>query len=290
MEVELIDLQPDGIPGLISSYIVRSGDIYAIFDPGPSSTIDKLVEKLGSIRGEIHVFVTHIHLDHAGGLGHLLKYVEVRRIYVHPRAVKHLIDPSTLWINSLEVLGDLAVRYGQPLPVPEELLKPLSDGETIPIGELKVKTIYAEGHASHQVAYLINKLLFPGDALGEIYYGRHIPLTPPPFIGSLALATIDRFMRLNPESIALPHYGIYDSAKEFIGRAKRRLLWSLRLAAKVIEEGGSMGRLIEILLEDEEFSWVLGWLKRINAYMVRGYVERIAKGLLWYVEKYGWLP
>ena len=285
-QIMTVDLEREA-PGVYASYLIFSGDEVAVVDVGPAKTIDVLVDRLRRINRRVKVLITHIHLDHAGGIGHLVEEIEVEAVYVHPRAVKHLIDPSILWTSSIEVLGSQALKYGRPKPVPKELLKPLKDKEVITIGEHKIMAIYAEGHASHQVAYLLNDVLFPGDAVGEIYEGNVLILTPPPLLAGQAIATLDRFIRYNPKHLAVPHFGIYEDAVGLIKRYKAKLISHLKEAKLSIIQG-SIERMKRYILEEEENK------KALEILMSRGYgdpveyAERCAKGLLEYVEKYGW--
>lgn len=281
MEVELVDLDP-GRPGVYASYIVETGGPVAVVDVGPASTVGRLVERLRG-RGPVHVFITHVHLDHAGGLGHLVREVEVERVYVHPRGARHLVDPSRLWLASVEVLGHVAREYGEPLPVPRGVIYTPGPGEEVRVGGTVFRVVPAEGHASHQYAYLAGDVLFPGDALGEVYGGRLLILTPPPFMAGESIATLDRFQRLGAGYAALPHFGIHEDPAGLARRYKAKLLWALRLAAEESDEAGLAAR----LLGDEETREALGELRARGGHW-EGYLERCAGGLLGYVARYGW--
>ncbi len=281
MEVELVDLDPQR-PGVYASYIVDTGGPLAVVDVGPASTVERLAGRLRG-RGPVHVFITHVHLDHAGGLGHLVREVEVERVYVHPRGARHLVDPSRLWLASIEVLGQTAREYGEPLPVPRDLIYTPGPGEEIVIGDTVFRAVPAEGHASHQYAYLAGEVLFPGDALGEAYGGRLLILTPPPFMAGESIATLDRFQRLRARYAALPHFGVHEDPAGLARRYKAKLLWALRLAAEESDAAGLAAR----LLGDEETREALGELRRRGGHW-EGYLERCASGLLGYVARYGW--
>lgn len=285
-QIVTVDLDKE-VPGVYASYMILSGDEVAVVDVGPAKTIDVLVDRLRKMNKKVKVLITHIHLDHAGGLGHIVEEVEVEAVYVHPRAVKHLVDPSLLWASSIEVLGSQALRYGRPKPVPRDILKPLSDKEVITVGEHEIRVIYAEGHASHQVAFLLNNVLFPGDAVGEIYDGNVLILTPPPFLAGQSIATLDRFIRYGPRYLAVPHFGIYEDAVGLIRRYKSKLLSHLR-EAKLSILNGDVERLKRYMVKEEENSRALRALASRGYTDVEGYIERSAKGLIDYVERFGW--
>ncbi len=280
LKVELVDLDPER-PGVYASYIVDTGGPLAVVDVGPASTVERLAERIGG--RPVHVFITHVHLDHAGGLGHLVREARVERVYVHPRGARHLVDPSRLWVASVEVLGSTALEYGEPLPVPGELIYTPQPGEEIVVGDVGFKVVAAEGHASHQYAYLAGDVLFPGDALGEVYGGDLLILTPPPFMAGESIATLDRFQRLKARVAALPHFGIHEDPGGLARRYKAKLLWALGLAA----ETGGAAELASKLLGDEETARALGELRRRRGHW-EGYLERCANGLLGYVERFGW--
>lgn len=285
--IEVVDLDPER-PGIYASYLIFSGGEVGVVDVGPARTISRLAGRLRKFDGKIKVFITHIHLDHAGGLGHLLEQVDVESVYVHPRAVRHLVDPSVLWTSSIEVLGSQAIEYGKPKPVAREKLVALSDGSDVRLGDKTVKAIFAEGHASHQVAFLLDDVLFPGDAVGEIYGGNALILTPPPFYGALALATLDKFTRYRPEVLAVPHFGMYDNAPEIIRRYKARLIKHLNEASRALKDGG-LEALVGFILREEENRRAFEVLSSRGYPYIGDYATRCAKGLLGYVDKFGWV-
>ncbi|PLJ77897.1 MBL fold metallo-hydrolase [Infirmifilum sp. SLHALR2] len=286
MHITLVDLDSEH-PGLLASYVVETERSLLVFDPGPASTIVSLLKQLAG-RGEkkVYVFVTHVHLDHAGGLGHLLEHVKVERVYVHERGVKHLLDPSRLWESSLSVLGERALIWGKPKPVDPEAVEGVRGGSRVELDSLTVEVVNCEGHASHQVCYYLQDgTIFPGDALGEVYDGNVLLLTPPPFLGSEALATIDRILRLNPERLALPHYGIYTREHRLCDRYKAKLLEALCLAAL---HQGDVSKLHEHLARDEEYRRGLEVLESRDRDLAKGFLERSITGLVEYVSRYGW--
>jgi len=143
LKVRLVDLDEER-PGVYASYIVDTGGPVAVVDVGPAKTVDRLAEELEG-KGPIHVFITHVHLDHAGGLGHLVERVQVERVYVHPRGAPHLVDPARLWAASVEVLGSTALEYGKPKPVPGRLVYTPKPGEEIRLGDATFKVVPRRG-------------------------------------------------------------------------------------------------------------------------------------------------
>ena len=166
----LIDLdQPCvGFRKFISSWFYRKDGKSVLVDPGPSSSVTILLDALTSLGVERldYILITHIHIDHVGGLGYLLKRYPEAVVVCHPQVIRHLVDPSKLWKGSLAVLGALAEMYGEIEPVPAANLVPelflKADG-------LEIEGIKTPGHASHHVCYRLGDLLFVGEVAGVTY-------------------------------------------------------------------------------------------------------------------------
>ncbi|MET1102287.1 MAG: MBL fold metallo-hydrolase, partial [Pyrodictiaceae archaeon] len=221
--LEYIDVTPGGlgIP-FIYSYLYRSGDSLLVVETGPQSMVDVLAGELKKRVREgvrrLHVFVTHIHLDHGGGVGGLLESLEglnvEAKVYVHPRGVKHLVDPSKLWEASKQALGWLAEVYGKPVPAPKDKLVATSDGMVVEVGGAKAIVVHTPGHASHHQSLLLEtkgeRILFTGDSMG-LYapeVNATVPTTPPPFRYELYLESIRKQSRLRPTRLAFTHRGV----------------------------------------------------------------------------------
>src|SRR3982751_3041971 len=121
--VHRVDLNWNGLPGQVASYLVQDGEALAVVESGPASTLPTLlaaVRSLGREPEEItHVLVTHVHLDHAGGAGALLRHAPRARVYVHPRGARHLLDPSRLLASAAGLYGDrMDELWGEMAPVP----------------------------------------------------------------------------------------------------------------------------------------------------------------------------
>jgi glyoxylase-like metal-dependent hydrolase (beta-lactamase superfamily II) len=161
------------------------------------------------------VLVTHIHLDHAGGVGDVAAAFPAARVYVHERGARHLIDPSRLVASASLVYGELLdTLYGRLEPTPADRVHVLYDGDTVDIGDGRtLMAIDSPGHAKHHLGFLDSEsgLLFAGDAVGVKLPGGGAlrPATPPPdFDLDQALNSLRRFAEASPQRIALAHYGI----------------------------------------------------------------------------------
>jgi len=252
-KITLIDVNPPipGFDNFIASYLLH-GEKKALVDVGPTCGIPSLLATLRQIpvRTEDieYIVLSHIHLDHAGGIGAAMKAFPYAKLIVHPRGRIHLVDPSRLWRSSLETLGETAVQYGSLEPVSEERIIPAEDGMILDLGgESRWEIYFTPGHASHHIS-LFNKqekLLIAGEAGGICANDIFRVTTPPPFKLDELLGSIDKLLALRPERICYAHFGCYDGAVERLQRIRNKtLLWY-----SIISEEASRGRTDEELLE-----------------------------------------
>lgn len=216
----------EGLERFISSWIFK-GKTRFLVDVGPKASISQLLEGLEELdltRLDF-IFLTHIHIDHAGGVGTLIRHFPEARVVCHPAGVNHLAHPGKLWEGSKKVLGDLALHYGEIDPVPVSHI--LSSDEFSREGFEIIKT---PGHAVHHMSLVFDNYLFVGEAggvfrdLGKRLYLR--PSTPPRFILEEAVASIDRLLELDDREICYAHFGIHRSSHEMLRRYKEQIcLW-----------------------------------------------------------------
>jgi glyoxylase-like metal-dependent hydrolase (beta-lactamase superfamily II) len=188
----------------------QAGDV--LVDPGPESTVSTLMDAIGD-RAPRALLLTHIHLDHAGASGALVRAFPDLRVYVHELGAPHLIDPSKLLRSAGRLYGEdnMDRMWGETVPVPEENIAILRGGETVE----GFRVAYAPGHASHHVAYLHEDSgwAFTGDVAG-VRIARDqpiVPPTPPPDIDVEAwLQSIDTVQAWDPAALALTHFGAYE--------------------------------------------------------------------------------
>jgi glyoxylase-like metal-dependent hydrolase (beta-lactamase superfamily II) len=253
-----VELDTGGIKQLICSYIITGPKPFLV-ESGPTNSVPNLlsgIQEVG-IKPEAieHVAITHIHLDHGGGAGTLLKYLPNAKVIVHPRGAPHLIDPERLWPSSQAVLGFVSEIFGKPEPVPKERIIPLTEG-SFDLGDGgKLTVLETLGHASHNLSYQesFNGGVFPGDAAGTYHpdWDVVVPTTPPPFHLEAALASLDRLISLNPTALYFSHFG---KATDAINRLKAYKT-QLQLWDKIAEAGVKANRSLEeirdnILKED----------------------------------------
>lgn len=165
MRIHTLDLHFIGIPGVIAAFLIESGGEYALIETGPGSTLETLraeIRAVGVDESAIKkVFVTHIHLDHAGAAGWFAQ--QGATVYCHPNAARHLIDPSKLIESARMVYGHLMDKlWGEMLPIPAERVVALKDKESVLLGEIQIIAWDTPGHARHHHAFII----------GDVWSGR----------------------------------------------------------------------------------------------------------------------
>ena len=239
-----IDLDQPGLTGFrqfISSWLYCGGNFNLLVDPGPLSTIPHLIAEVRrhGVQRLDYILLTHIHIDHAGGTGALLKEFPEAKVICHPDGIRHLVAPLKLWEGSRKVLGpQLAAAYGEIVPVPEANIL----FEEV-IGSTGIRAFLTPGHAQHHCCYLLDDLLFAGEVAGvrsAVPEGILIrPATPPRFILETALDSVEQMLALKPGRMVFAHYGMVDTAIEHLEIARNQLLLWVKgatLVAAVPEE------------------------------------------------------
>jgi glyoxylase-like metal-dependent hydrolase (beta-lactamase superfamily II) len=212
-----LDLNFLGVPGVIATVVLQGPDGVALIDPGPSSTLPAL--RAGLERGGIRIadlraiLLTHIHLDHAGATGTLVKENPQVRVYVHEKGAPHMVDPQKLLASATRLWGDEMDRlWGEFRAVPASVLAVLTGGERIVAGGRDLEIAYTPGHASHHVSYFSpdTGLAFVGDTAGiRLGPGGFIlPPTPPPDIDlEIWRDSLRRIGDWHPQTLFLTHFG-----------------------------------------------------------------------------------
>lgn len=208
---------------LAACYLLKGGDNYAVIETGTDNTVPivlDLLKQRGIQPGQVsYIIPTHVHLDHAGGVGGLMQALPDATLLVHPRGARHLIDPSKLKAGALAVYGEktFAQIYGDVIPVDEARVRIMEDGDRITVGDRELIFYDTPGHARHHfcVHDPASNGIFTGDTFGISYpalvteNGPFIlPTTTPVQFDPPALkASIRKLLNLNPERMYLTHYG-----------------------------------------------------------------------------------
>ena len=212
MKIHILDTRQLGRSGIVAATALETDDGIALFDTGPESTFDNVIVDLQDAgfraKDVRHVFLSHIHFDHAGGAW---RFAELgATIYVHPRGAPHLIDPTKLVESATRIFGDDMNRlWGKIAAVPKERVKILEDNDVVRIGPFEIRAIATPGHASHHHVYHWDNNVFGGDIAGvRIGNGPPIPpFVPPELHIESWLESIHKIRALNAKNLYLPHFG-----------------------------------------------------------------------------------
>jgi glyoxylase-like metal-dependent hydrolase (beta-lactamase superfamily II) len=235
---EPIDLLHGGIEHVIGCYLVDTPEGPALFDCGPAACFERLRAEvdLGGIR---HLLLSHIHLDHAGAAGHVVRENPDITVHVSDVGAPHVADPSRLVVSARRLYGDtLDAVYGVPLPVPEENI------EVVWGTAAGLNSFPTPGHASHHISFLDDEgTLYAGDAAGvRILPGEYvIPPAPPPDIDLEAWdVTLDEILKHQPARLALSHFGAVEGTEEIAEHIERMrgtlATWSERVRDGMTED------------------------------------------------------
>ena len=220
-----IDLEFLGRSNIIAAAIVQGPGGVAIVDPGPTTclaTLEQALQAHGIRWDDVrHLMLTHIHLDHAGATGTLVREHPHITVLVHERGAKHMIDPSRLLDSATRLYGaDMDRLWGEFAAVPPTKIVALSGGERIDAGGRTFDVAYTPGHASHHVSYFdpSSGVAFVGDVAGVCASeGYVLPPTPPPDIDlELWEESLQIFDRWRPSSLVLTHFGVVDDPVEHL--------------------------------------------------------------------------
>ena len=225
-EIYRLGEQIPGANAVFAVYFIKDGD-GAILEPGPAVLVPKIQEAAAELglADPGYIIPTHIHLDHAGGVGRLAEVFPNTRIVVNKHGVRHIIDPSRLIASTRMAFGDgFESIYGPILPVPESRLKVVADGERLAVGGRELVIIYTPGHAPHHISIFDTKTrgLFCGEALGLIYGAGYPPLpavAPPSFDLELYLQDMERLKALKPKLLFYSHGSVAGEPEKLITTA-----------------------------------------------------------------------
>jgi glyoxylase-like metal-dependent hydrolase (beta-lactamase superfamily II) len=228
----LLDLRFGGAERAIGVYLLDTDDGPALFDCGPSSTLPNLEAALAEqglrLADLRHLLLSHIHLDHAGAAGPIVRANPALTVWVSPVGAPHLADPSRLERSARRLYGELFdPLWGELAPVPEQNIR-LAEGEVV-----GWQAFATPGHAVHHVSYLRDGLLLAGDAAGvRIPPSNYVlPVSPPPDIDVEGWhATVAEIRRRGVDRLALIHFGVHDDVDAHLDRLERELdRWTARV-------------------------------------------------------------
>jgi glyoxylase-like metal-dependent hydrolase (beta-lactamase superfamily II) len=283
-----IELETGGFKNLICSYVIKASKT-TLVESGPTSSVPRLVEGLKELNVNFedveYVAITHVHLDHGGGVGTLLKYLPNAKVIVHYRGAPHLVNPERLWVSAQQVLGFVAEIFGKPEPISQERIISITE-DTFDLDEGgKLTATETVGHASHNLSFQESFYggVFPGDAAGTYVpkFDVVVPTTPPPFYLESALASLDKLISLNPSVLYFSHFGEANNAVQRLKDYKVQLqLWA-DIASDGVKKGQSLEKIRDrIIAEDKVMNSIVDFIRSHRIYSktmlencVRGFIE-----------------
>jgi glyoxylase-like metal-dependent hydrolase (beta-lactamase superfamily II) len=263
--LDYVDLNFLGRPQIIATAVLRGAGGVSLVDPGPTTTLPGLIKALethGITANDVRqVLLTHIHLDHAGATGSLLKLNPAIEVFVHEHGAKHMVDPSKLIASATRLYGqDLERLWGDFVPVPAAQIRVLKGGERIEAGGRDLEVAATPGHAIHHVTYFdaSSRVAFVGDVAGiRRGSGTYIlPPTPPPDIDlGPWRSSADRILAWDPDTLFLTHFGPYGGARPHFQQLFDRIdIWSALvrklLADEAIDDQEREKRFVAAALDD----------------------------------------
>ncbi|MFN0079247.1 MAG: MBL fold metallo-hydrolase [Prosthecobacter sp.] len=243
MRIHTLDLRFQGIPGLIASYLVESGGEFALIETGPGSTLAALRSAIRAVDVDESaikkVFVTHIHLDHAGAAGWWAQ--QGATVYCHPNAARHLIDSSKLIDSARLIYAEkMDSLWGDMLPAPAERLIVLQDNEGVPLGEVEINAWDTPGHARHHHAFVLGDVCFTGDVAGmRLEHSSYLSVTasPPQFDPVAYVQSVDRLMAAKFKTLYLTHFGAVSDVAAHLANYRQRITEVYERVAAGFREG-----------------------------------------------------
>jgi glyoxylase-like metal-dependent hydrolase (beta-lactamase superfamily II) len=292
-----IDLQFHGRPHVIATVVAQGGGGVALIDPGPTSclaTLELGLQSNGVRWPDVHhILLTHIHLDHAGATGTIVRAHPHIKVLVHERGAKHLADPSRLIESATRIYGErMEPLWGEFAAVPAANLVVLNGGEKVDAGGRSFEVAYTPGHASHHVSYFDDSsgVAFVGDTAGVCIGGGYVlPPTPPPDIDvELWKTSVDTILAWSPTTVMLTHFGPVMEVRPHLAALMENLRATSAIALSLLKEAGS----------DEERAWAFAEKVRhllrsqmteaqVATYVVAAAYEHLFSGLARYWRKKG---
>ena len=252
-----LDLDFQGTAGTVAAYLLTSPHGHTLIETGPGSTLGALERAVTAAGARLEdvtqLVVTHIHLDHAGAAGTLLRRLPDARLYVHPLGAPHLADPAKLLASATRIYGDrMEGLWGAFEPCPADRITTLADNQELACGTRTLRAIYTPGHASHHIALhdASHDTVFMGDVGGVRLQGADYvrPPTPPPDIDIEAWhRSVGRIRALAPRALDLTHFGRFPDVDRHLDELLHRLDAWVKWTAERLARGDTPASMIEAL-------------------------------------------
>jgi glyoxylase-like metal-dependent hydrolase (beta-lactamase superfamily II) len=255
--LQLLDLGFQGRSGAIGSWLLAGNGELALFEVGPGSTrenLERMVRRAGHAIADVsRLIVTHIHLDHAGAAGALMRDHSHLRLTLHEAAAPFLVSVDRLWNSAARIYGDqMTPLWGEAIDVPADRIDSVRDGDVIQVAGTTLRAVSTPGHAGTHLAYFDEqrRVLFTGDAAGARMSGTSLvvpTLAPPELDFELWAATVDVMRALAPEQLALTHFGLFDDAERHLDDIMPSIEAAMEIAGRVLRSPDDEPALTEAL-------------------------------------------
>jgi glyoxylase-like metal-dependent hydrolase (beta-lactamase superfamily II) len=294
-----VDTFMAGKTRVTSAYLLAAAEP-ALVETGPTTSVDAVKAGLASLglgpEELAHIVVTHIHLDHAGGVGTLSTSFPRATVWVHDRGAPHLADPAKLVDSAGRLYGRerLHELFGPVEPVPADRLRPLGEGDKVELGDRRLDVMYTPGHASHHIALADSRsgAVFTGDALGIHLPDVRVlrPATPPPDVDvERGVESIERIAERAEALLLFSHFGPVSEVKELCSIASSRLRRWAKIVREALDETDDIDRITELLERRtaDEFEPALSEAQTpdLDRYNVLSSTKMNAQGLVRYWKK-----
>lgn len=230
-KVFMIDTLALGSRKTVAAYLLKGSKV-ALVDCGYATSADTVLDgllELGVPPSDVDFVVpTHVHLDHAGAAGYLLRHMPRAKVIAQERGVPHLVDPTRLIESATRVFGKEVIdAYGRPAGIEKERIVPVGEELHVDLGGVSFTAIHSPGHAPHQFSVFVEseRVLISADAVGIVYPSLPIliPTTPPPSLDPLELGrTTERLAQLDASRLLAPHFGVRTDVGAVLEATKRR--------------------------------------------------------------------
>jgi glyoxylase-like metal-dependent hydrolase (beta-lactamase superfamily II) len=257
-----ISLPFQGEHEIVGSYLLAGNNDLALIDPGPTSMLEPLLASIREAgfeaRDVTHILATHIHLDHAGAAGSLMRHMPQAQVYAHSLGAPHLLDTGKVVASAARIYGDrMQLLWGDIEPVPYERLRVIDEGDIIRVAGRSLNVYYAPGHAIHHVIFFDYQSgeLWAGDVAGVrlpgIDYVR--PPTPPPDLDLEAWSgSLDLINRLQPTTVYMGHFGPTTNVPQHLERLREKLYTWGEFVLSAMRSGHTEAEIIPLLIAHTE--------------------------------------
>jgi len=295
--ITAVDTMMTGRAVVTSAYLIHAREP-ALVETGPTTSVDAVLAGLSSLgmgpADLAHIVVTHIHLDHAGGLGRIAAAFPNAVVWIHQRGAPHMADPSRLVSSAARVYGEdrMLRMFGTVDPTPSGRIHAVDEGDVVPLGDRSLEVMYTPGHASHHVSLVDtgSGAVFTVDALGVHLpdVGVLQPATPPPDIDvELGVRSIERIRERAESLLLFSHFGPVIDVEELCDIAAARLQRWAGIVRDAMIETEDLDRITELLRARtaDEFDEAPAPRDRIDRFEILADMRNNAAGLVRYWHK-----